>query len=77
MPTGVSRVPTSPTLRERGRVASLSRSREADDPELLDARRSLAVAKLQAFIERELKNAPPLTDRQREDIAAMFAGGAQ
>ena len=59
-------------LRERGRVASLTRSRPADDPELIDARRDLAAAKLDAYVKRVLAEAPPLTDAQRDRIAALL-----
>lgn len=64
-------------LRERGRVASLTRSRPADDPQLIEARRDLAAAKLDAYVKRVLAEAPPLTDAQRDRIAALLrpAGG--
>lgn len=39
---------------QRARVASLSRSRTPDDPELLDARRGLKAARLAARIHLEL-----------------------
>jgi len=59
---------------ERARVASLTRSRNPDDPELLDARRNLRAARIGDFIERELRKAPPLTSAQRADLARMFGG---
>ncbi|MCR4488491.1 hypothetical protein NUV33_05245 [Micrococcus luteus] len=59
-------------LRERGRVASLTRSRPADDPQLIEARRDLAAAKLDAYVKRVLAEAPPLTDAQRDRIAALL-----
>lgn len=66
---------TSKVLSHRGRVASLSRSRPADDPELLDERRNLAAAHIAQFVAKHLASAPPLTDAQRADLARMFAGG--
>lgn len=61
---------------ERARVASLSRSRSEDDPELLDARRRLKAERLATHVERALADAPPLTDAQRERIARLLVGGA-
>lgn len=60
----------------RARVASLSRSRTTDDPELVAARRDLAAAKLEEHIERALASAPPLSDAQRERLASILSGGA-
>lgn len=64
-------------LRERGRVASLTRSRPADDPELIEARRNLRAEKLAEYVARVVAEAPPLTDAQRDRIAALLrpAGG--
>lgn len=62
----------SETLALRGRVASLSRSRPATDPDLIDARRDLAAAKLDAYIKKVVAEAPPLTDEQRDRIAALL-----
>ena len=59
----------------RGRVASLSRSRTPDDPELLAARRELAADGIAAYVERAVAKAPPLTNEQRERIAALIAPG--
>lgn len=60
----------------RARVASLSRSRPHDDPDLIAARRDLAAANLGEFIAKTLDTAPPLTDDQRRRLAGLFAGGA-
>jgi len=62
----------SETLALRGRVASLSRSRSATDPDLVNARRDLAAAKLDAYIQKVVAEAPPLTDEQRDRIAALL-----
>ena len=67
----------SETLALRGRVASLSRSRSANDPDLIEARRALAAEKLAAYVSKTVAEAPPLTDAQRDRIAALLrpAGG--
>jgi len=57
---------------ERGRVAALSRSRSADDSELVDAKRSLAEKKIAAYVEKVLAQAPPLTDEQRTKLADLL-----
>lgn len=62
----------SETLALRGRVASLSRSRSADDPDLIEARRALAAEKLAAYVAKTVAEAPPLTSAQRDRIAALL-----
>ena len=65
---------------ERGRVASLSRSRAADDPELLQARANLkterakyALDQLGDYVARVVAEAPPLTPAQRDRITALLS----
>lgn len=60
---------------ERARVASLSRSRYADDPDLVAARARLKVERLAAHIERVVSEAPPLSADQRARLAALLTGG--
>lgn len=62
---------------ERARVASLTRSRTADDPELIDARRRLRTERLAHHVQKVLAEAPPLTPEQRDRIARLLtpAGG--
>lgn len=60
---------------ERARVASLTRSRTPDDPDLLDARRNLTAANLAAYIKRTVDAAPPLSPEQRQRLAALLSGG--
>lgn len=62
--------------KDRARVASLSRSRAADDPELLQARRNLREAKLAEHIAKAVAEAPPLTDEQRDRLATLLRGEA-
>lgn len=57
---------------ERARVASLTRSRPADDPELLAARQRLRTVKLAEHVARVVAAAPPLTTEQRDRIAVAL-----
>ena len=61
---------------ERARVASLSRSRTPDDPELVDARRNLRAERLAAEIEATVSKFPKLTDAQCERLARLLRAGA-
>lgn len=60
---------------ERARVASLSRSRAADDPDLVDAYRNLRAERLADYINKVVGGAPPLTDEQRTRLAALLHPG--
>ena len=60
---------------ERARHASLTRSRTADDPDLLAARRDLRAARLEDYISKTLAEAPPLTDEQKSALAALLLRG--
>ena len=65
--------PMSPTsAHRRARLARLSRGRAADAPEVVDARRDFAAARLEDYIERVLADAPPLTEKQRTDLAELL-----
>lgn len=55
-----------------GRIAALTRSRTADDAELIDARRNLAEAKIATYVQSVLDSAPPLTDEQRTRLAELL-----
>lgn len=62
---------------ERARVASLTRSRAHDDPDLIEARRNLKAERLAAYIERTVADAPQLTPEQRDRLALLLnPGGA-
>lgn len=60
---------------ERARVASLSRSRDKDDPELLDARRNLRAERLADYIRDTVDRAPALSAEQRSRLALLLQGG--
>ena len=66
---------------ERARIAGMSSrpNRPPDDPELIEARRNLRALKLEEHVEKVLNGAPPLSDQQRERIAALLhvGGGAR
>ena len=65
----------SPSSRHyRGKVAALSRSRAADDPALVDARRDLRAERLADHIRRVVDEAPPLTTEQRDRLALLLRG---
>lgn len=63
---------------ERARVASLTRSRNTDDPDLVTARQRLKAARVEDYIARVVAEAPLLTPEQRDRIAALLrpTGGA-
>lgn len=58
----------------RAKVAGLSRSRKADDPELVDARQKLKAARLEDYVARVVAEAPPLTEDQKHRIASLLGG---
>lgn len=61
---------------ERARVASLSRSRTPDDPDLTEARQNLRVERLADAIRKAVDAAPPLTPEQRDRLAHLLRGSA-
>ena len=61
----------------RGRVAALSRSRTADDPDLQGARRDLRAARLADYITRTVAAAPPLTAEQRDQLTLLLRGDGE
>lgn len=61
---------------ERARVASLSRSRTADDPDLVGARLNLRAERLADHVAKVVNAAPPLSAAQRDRIAALLRGAS-
>lgn len=59
----------------RAKVASLSRSRESDDPELIAARQNLKTARLADRIQVILESVPPLRPEQIESLTALLRAG--
>ena len=62
--------------RYRGVVGSLTRSRPADDPELLAARSRMAEESLVDAVAKALKKSPPLTPAVRERINTLLDGAS-
>ena len=60
---------------ERARVASLSRSRTPDDPDLIAARDKLKAERLEVYIAKVVAAAPPLSESQRDKLAMLLRGG--
>ncbi len=55
-----------------GRAAALARFREASDPERQAAESELAAVKIARYVEQIVDSAPPLTDAQRAQLAALI-----
>lgn len=55
-------------------LGGLSRGRAADDPELIEARRAVEIAKLEAHVARVVADAPALTPAQRDRLASLLHG---
>lgn len=56
-------------------LAALSRHRDPDDPELINARCDLRAEKLEAFVAKTLNAWPPLTREQLDRVGALLAAG--
>lgn len=59
----------------RAKVASLSRSRKADDPELITARRNLKAARLEDYVSRVVSEAPALSAAQLDRVSVLLRPG--
>ena len=60
----------------RARHNSLKRYRPDNDPVVVTARRELRAAMLAEHIKRTVAEAPPLTDAQRDRLAALLRAPA-
>ena len=67
---------TEDFYRYRGVVGALTRSRPADDPELLAARSHMAEESLVDAVAKALRKSPPLTRAVRERINALLDGAS-
>jgi hypothetical protein len=56
----------------RARIAALSRDRQPDDLELADAKRDLAAANIERYVEKTLAAAPELREDQRARLAELL-----
>lgn len=63
----------------QARSALGNATRSGDSDKISDARRDLAAAKLEAFIEKTIAEAPPLSAEQLDRLAVLLrpAGGAK
>ena len=59
----------------RARVASLSRDRAPNDPEILAERQAMQAERLAEHVARVVAQAPPLTPEQRDKIANLLRAG--
>lgn len=59
---------------DRARVASLTRSRQPQDPDLISARRDLKAARAEEYIQQLVDGAPALSDEQRDRLALLLRG---
>jgi hypothetical protein len=59
-------------LHYRGRIAALTRSREPDDPELLEARESYWHASWSDRVKKLVAEAPPLCLEDLQEIATLL-----
>ena len=65
-------------IRARNKVARLYIGGRAPDPEAVaEARRGLAVARLERAVREAVDAAPPLTSEQREHIIALLLTGTR
>lgn len=60
------------TLHLRGKVAALARSRQPNDPELIEARRSIKVAYLAKAMEDNLARGVDLTNDERAELLSLL-----
>jgi hypothetical protein len=67
----------SRALTARQKLGGTIRLNPNDPEKIASARRDLAAAKIADYIERTVASAPPLTDDQRNRIAALLNAGGQ
>lgn len=71
-PTKNSRAVDPTVAKIRARVAGMSRTRPADDPELVTERDRLRTARVDQYINKLVSEAPPLNDQQRHLLAGLL-----
>lgn len=59
---------------ERARVARLSQTRDASDPDLAEARQNLRVARAEDYIRKLVEAAPPLSEDQKRRLSVLLNG---
>lgn len=66
----------SPVQSAKGRKARATALHGIGSPQVLEASRDLAAAKLEQYIAQVVSEAPPLTQAQRSKLSALIGGGA-
>lgn len=67
----------SATNHYKAKVGALSRSRSAEDPELLSARRELKTITLSEHVAKVVNSWPPLTPEQLDRVAVLLRPGGE
>ena len=62
---------------DRAKIAALSRTRRADDPELITARRNFKATRLEDHILHVVAEAPALTNEQGNKLANLLTNAVQ
>ena len=62
---------------QRAKVAALSRRRDSDDTDLLEAKRDYRAIRLTEYAAKIVAQAPPLTREQTDRIVAILRGGVR
>ena len=60
----------------RARHNVLLRYRSSDDPVVIEARRELRAARAEDYIKKLVSEAPPLSQSQKDSLAALLRGAA-
>ena len=68
--------PKPPLSALQARYAALTRDRDPDDPELIDARAAFAHARSEGQVAEFVASFPPLSEAQLQRIGAMLKAGA-
>lgn len=68
----MANAPTKEVAHYRAKLASFTRSRTANDPELVATKQALAEAKLLSDIEKLVANAPALTPSQALKLRSLL-----
>lgn len=73
-PVITDRPPVSEVQHLRGKLANACR--RGTETDIIEARRDLAMAKIEQYAARVVAEAPPFTDEQRERLAGLLNGAA-
>ena len=69
-------MPASAAYKLRAQIAAhKSHGKPDDDPAVVTARQDLKALRLEEYVRKVVSEAPPLTDEQRDRIAAILRAG--